>query len=53
MIGMTELTAQNPVASQMDSVVRLAQSVAEACSRAAARLGTATRALSAPRRKTG
>lgn len=39
MIGMTELTAQNPVASQMDSVVRLAQSVAEACSRAAARLG--------------
>jgi hypothetical protein len=40
MIGMTELTAQNPVASQMDSVVRLAESVAGACSRAAARLGT-------------
>lgn len=43
MIGMTELTAQNPVASQMDSVVRLAHSVAEACSRAAARLGTGDR----------
>lgn len=40
-IGMTELTAQNPVASQMDSVVRLADSAAGACSRAAARLGQA------------
>lgn len=38
-MGLTELTAQNPVAAQIDSVVRMAEGVAASCQRAAARLG--------------
>ena len=38
-LGLTELTAQNPVASQVESVVRMAESVAATCLHAAGRLG--------------
>ena len=44
-MGLTELTAQNPVAPQISSVVRMAEGVAATCQRAAVRLGVGSKGM--------
>lgn len=42
-MGLTELTAQNPVASQIESVVRIANNVSASCLRVASRLAASAK----------